>query len=66
VAEEGTVPRFPSSARWTVNLALGFVLACFVSLGLGFGLDCLDRSFRTPREVEVYLGIPVLAALPKN
>ena len=66
VAEEATVPGFPSSPRWTLNLALGFVLACFVSLGLGFGLDCLDRSFRTPREVEVYLGLPVLAALPKN
>src|SRR5438876_1100397 len=66
VAEEATVPGFPSSPRWTLNLALGFVLACFVSLGLGFGLDYLDRSFRTPREVEVYLGLPVLAALPKN
>src|SRR6266516_1514410 len=66
VAEEATVPGFPSSPRWTRYFALGFVLACFVSLGLGFGLDYLDRSFRTPRVVEVYLGLPVLAALPKN
>ncbi len=66
VAEEATVPGIPSSPSWPLNLALGFALACFVSVGLGFGLDYLDRSFRTPREVEVYLGIPVLASLPKN
>jgi len=41
-------------------------LACFVSVGLGFGLDYLDRSFRSPREVEVFLGVPVLASLPEN
>ena len=66
VAEEPTVPGMSSSPSWPLNLALGFVLACFGSLGLGFGLDYLDRSFRTPREVEVYLGIPVFASLPKN
>ncbi len=66
VAEEATVPGIPSSPSWPLNLALGFVLACFVSVALGFGFDYLDHSFRTPREVEVYLGIPVLASLPKN
>jgi len=66
VAEEPTVPGIPSSPSWPLNLALGFVMACFISLALGFGLDYLDRSFRTPREVEIYLGIPVLASLPQN
>jgi len=66
VAEEATVPAVPSSPNWPLNLVLGFLLACFVSLGLGFGLDYLDRSFRSPREVEVFLGVPVLASLPEN
>ena len=26
--------------------------------------DYVDRSFRTPDEVEIYLNVPVLAALP--
>ena len=33
---------------------------------MGLAVDYLDRSFRTPREVEVFLGIPVLASLPRN
>jgi hypothetical protein len=37
-----------------------------VSVGVGFGLDYLDQSFRTPSEVTGELGIPVLAAVPHH
>ncbi len=66
VAEEATVPAVASSPKWSINLALGLVLAGFMSLAMGLAVDYLDRSFRTPREVEVFLGIPVLASLPRN
>jgi capsular polysaccharide biosynthesis protein len=32
--------------------------------GIGLAADYLDRSFRTPQEVEAFLGVPVLASLP--
>jgi capsular polysaccharide biosynthesis protein len=35
-------------------------------LGLAFVKDFLDPTFRTPDEVEAFLKIPVLAAIPKN
>ncbi len=67
VAEEATVPSIPSSPSWRLNLLLGFLFASLVSLGLVLAGDCFfDRSFRTPDEVEAYLDVPVLAALPKN
>jgi len=65
IMEAATIPAFTSSPRWDLNLILGFVLAFLASLGLAFIVDYMDPSFRTPDEVEGYLGLPVLAATPR-
>ena len=65
IAESAAVPVFATSPRWGLNLAIGFVLALLVSLLLAFVVDNLDQSFRTPSEVEHYLGIPVLATMSR-
>lgn len=62
MAEEPSVPVLPEPAP--VPLKFGFVLAGLLSLGIGLVTDFYDRSFRTPVEVEQYLGIPVLASTP--
>ncbi len=62
MAEEPSVPVLPDPAP--VPLKFGFVLAGLLSLGIGLVTDFYDRSFRTPVEVEQYLGIPVLASTP--
>ena len=65
VAEPATVP-FTSQARWLLVMALGVILASLVSVILAFAVDRWDPSFRTPEEVESFLGSPVVAAFPKN
>jgi len=47
-------------------IAIGLVLAAFVSTGLVFVLEYLDPSLRTPAEVVEILRIPVLASVPKQ
>lgn len=66
IAEEPTVPALPSSPHRALSLALGSLLACFVSLGLGYTADYLDSTFRTPQEVEVFLNTHVLASIPRS
>jgi uncharacterized protein involved in exopolysaccharide biosynthesis len=65
IAEAATVPSLPSNHRSSTVL-VGLLLAILTSLGLGFALEYLDPTFRTPDEVSSFLNIPVLAAMPKN
>jgi capsular polysaccharide biosynthesis protein len=44
----------------------GILLAMVLSAGAVFVAEYLDPSFRTPEEVQQYLSIPLLAALPKS
>lgn len=65
IAEEPSVPALPARSPWTVGL-LGLLLAGTVSTGLAFASDYLDPAFRTPDEVVLCLGTPVLASLPRK
>jgi uncharacterized protein involved in exopolysaccharide biosynthesis len=65
VAEPATVP-FTSQARWLLVVVLGGLFASLVSVILAVVADRWDPSFRTPEEVESFLGSPVVAAFPKD
>jgi len=65
VAEAASVPFKPQRHR-LVFVMIGGLLAALASVTLAFVMDRLDQSFRTPQEVEDFLGSPVLAALPKS
>lgn len=64
IAEPPTASPIPAGPSTLVNLALGLLLAVLVSVTAAVTADRLDRSFRTPHEIEILLNIPVLAALP--
>jgi len=65
VAEAATVPFKPQGRRLFIVILGGF-FACIVSAMLAFAMDRWDPSFRTPEELQSFLGSPVLAAFPKN
>jgi len=66
VAEAPMAPLVPASLPAGVKLLLAVVIATFASVGLGFLMEYLDPSFRTPEEVKEYLDIPLLATLPRS
>jgi uncharacterized protein involved in exopolysaccharide biosynthesis len=63
IAEQPTAPSLPAQSPWSMA-ALSALLALTMSTGLVFTMEYFDPSFRTPREVETLLNIPVLAAVP--
>jgi uncharacterized protein involved in exopolysaccharide biosynthesis len=65
LAEQPVVPALPSRSLLNVAL-LTLLLAGAFSLSTAFVFDFMDPTFRTPDELAIYLGTPVLAALPKG
>ena len=66
IAEQATVPFDPSGPPRLLLLLLGALFAGVVSVALACVADYLDPTFRTPDEVEAFLGRPVLASIPRH
>lgn len=60
------VPTSPSSPKVGLNMAIGVLVGLVVGVGLAFFIEYLDTSVKTMEDVEVMLGVPVLAIIPKN
>ncbi len=61
MAEQPGAPIKPNQRQ---NLALGFVLGVLMGVGLAFFLESLDTSLKSQEDIEKYLALPVLAAIP--
>ncbi|HRH95641.1 MAG TPA: polysaccharide biosynthesis tyrosine autokinase [Prosthecobacter sp.] len=56
----------PSKPNVPLHLALGGVLGLMFGLGLAFFFEYMDTTVKNLDDVERYLGVPVLAVVPKN
>jgi len=65
IAEEPVVPALPHHPPILYG-GLGALLGLTLTTVLLFMLEYFNQSFRTPVEVESFLNIPVLAAIPRN
>jgi uncharacterized protein involved in exopolysaccharide biosynthesis len=65
IAEAATAPVFPNNPA-SLTLILAVILGCLLSAGLVFVQEQIDGSLTTPDQVEAYLGVPVLAAMPRE
>ncbi len=63
--EPAFVPSHPIRPRKKMNIILGIVVGLMIGTGLSFFLEYLDRTVRTPDDVECYLQLPLLAVIPK-
>jgi uncharacterized protein involved in exopolysaccharide biosynthesis len=66
VTEVAPLPDRPVRPRKTVNLILSVVLGVMTGVGLAFFRDHLQQAIRTPADVGVKLGLPVLGVIPKE
>lgn len=64
LAEPPSASVKPVRPRVPLNLAVGFVLGIALGLGLIVARESLDRTVRTPDDLEEELGIPMLGLLP--
>lgn len=58
------VPENPTSPNKMMNIGIAGVLGLMISVGLVFVLEFLDRTYKTPTDVERHLGLPLIGAIP--
>ena len=58
------VPGSPVSPNKLMNIAIATVLGMMVSVGLVFVIEFLDRTYKTPNDIERHLGLPLIGAIP--
>jgi len=65
VVQPATYDAKPVRPNKLKNLILGLLVGIFGGLAVALVADYLDRSFRTPEDVEARLGLPTLASIPR-
>jgi uncharacterized protein involved in exopolysaccharide biosynthesis len=66
IVEAATVPALPAGLGAALTLFIGFIVASFAGVGSAFAKQYVSSSFRSPDEVELLLGVPLLASFPKD
>jgi succinoglycan biosynthesis transport protein ExoP len=66
IHEKAVVSNQYSKPNTGLQLGLGAVVGLILGIGFAFFLEYLDTSVKTLDDVERYLGVPVLAVIPKD
>jgi capsular exopolysaccharide synthesis family protein len=64
LVEPALRPNRPVAPQTRLNVVLGLLLGLALGIGLGFLREFLDRSIRTPEELEAAAQVPVVGAIP--
>lgn len=64
VVDPALPPDAPIRPRPSLNLAVAAVMGLLGGLVLVFALERLDSSLNSPEDIQRYLGLPLLAAIP--
>jgi receptor protein-tyrosine kinase len=64
LVEPALTPTQPIRPRTRLNVALGLLLGLLLGVGVVFLQEFLDRSLKTPEELEVAAGAPVVGTIP--
>jgi capsular exopolysaccharide synthesis family protein len=64
VVEPANAGEYPIKPRVPANLALGLIFGLVLGLSLAVGVEWYDRTLRSPQDVEIATGLPLLGLLP--
>ncbi len=65
VVERALPPGSRFRPSYELNGLLGLACGLLLGVGLAFAAEYMDRSLRTPEQVERYLNLPVLGLIPE-
>src|SRR5205085_11570055 len=65
VIDPATPPEIPVSPRRLMTVLAALFLSTLFGMGLALVLEYLDDTIRSTEEIEMYLQLPALAAIPR-
>ena len=65
IIEQALVPLKPIETRKMLSVVLAFFMSIFLGIMLAFGFEYVDQTFKSPQDLEKFLNLPVLGAIPK-
>ena len=65
IVDAAEIPKGPAKPRVLLNLILGLVVGLALGVGVAFLQEHLDKTLKTPDEVERLLHLPSLGVLPR-
>ena len=66
IIEQALVPFVPEVTKKKLSIVLAFFMSIFLGIMLAFGLEYMDQTFKSAQDLEKFLNLPVLGAIPKN
>ncbi|HEV8200064.1 MAG TPA: polysaccharide biosynthesis tyrosine autokinase [Candidatus Polarisedimenticolia bacterium] len=66
ILDRAPVPKVAVKPRTVLNMAAGMLLALLLGIAAVFFLDYLDNTIRTSEDVEQFLGLNLLAIVPRD
>lgn len=66
IIEQALVPLSSTGDKKKISLLLAFFMSIFLGIMFAFGLEYIDHTFKSPRDVETFLNLPLLGAIPKK
>ena len=64
VVDPAKPPQVPASPKVALNLSLAATLGLLLGVGLAFLMESMDKTFKSPEEMEGFLGSTLLASVP--
>ena len=64
IVDPAEVPARPTSPNLALNVSLSLLLGLGIGMALALSFDYLDRSIKTPEEMEQAVGVPLLSLIP--
>lgn len=65
IIDRASVPTAPIKPKKVLNIAIAFVLGLFVSIGIAFIKEYMDKTIKTQDDIKRYLNLPVLGVIPE-
>lgn len=65
IIDKAQVPNTPISPKPKLNMAIAGVLGLMIGVFIAFLLEYLDKTIKTPEDVENHLKLSVIGAIPK-